>query len=294
MQLYALDPQKQLISAAQASRHRNYACLECQGVVRLRGGIHRQNHFFHLELGLTCHLSGKSMAHLQVQCLLQRLIPPGESRLEYRFPKINRIADVVWFQGKLIFEIQCSPISAMEVAKRNQDYHSMGYQVIWVLHDQQFNQWKISAAELHLRHQPLYYTNIDGDGNGFIYDQFDVIAQGLRRNRGKCVPVNLHRPSMLNRIKMASLIEMIDMPLFIRNRIKTVPIYFEGDLTHRYLSNNIDLQETFDEIREIEKANLPPVQPKESWIEKIISFGKQYVVQPYLYLLQHLLERACQ
>ena len=104
MQLYALDKNSIVISAKNASKHDRYRCLECQSNLRLRGGIHRQNHFYHLDSKRICRQSGKSMEHLQVQLFLQsQLSLTDDCLLEKRFEEINRIADVFWVSKKIVF-----------------------------------------------------------------------------------------------------------------------------------------------------------------------------------------------
>ena len=50
-----------------------------------------------------------------------------------------------------MFEIQCSPITAREIEERNSDYQSLGYQVIWILHDSLYNKGRLTAAEYFLQ-----------------------------------------------------------------------------------------------------------------------------------------------
>jgi hypothetical protein len=57
---------------------------------------------------------------------------------ERPFPDLCRIADLVWEERKLIFEIQCSPILRQEAEKRVRDYAMKGYTVIWLVIDRSF------------------------------------------------------------------------------------------------------------------------------------------------------------
>src|SRR5262249_7520278 len=122
--------------------------------------------------------SGKSLVHLQTQRYIQKELPGCQ--LEKRFPSVNRIADVVCEEKKLVFEIQCSYITAREIEERNIDYSSLGYRVIWILHDRLYNQFHLTAAEYFLESSPRYFANIDEEGNGYIYDQWDWIEKGRR------------------------------------------------------------------------------------------------------------------
>src|SRR5687767_12314803 len=156
MQIHALDETTRIVTARQAIRHRTYYCFECQEAVKVRQGLHRQAHFYHLSPNRHCSQHRKSAIHLQLQQRFLHLLPPGECQLERPFKRIHRIADVVWEPQKIVFEIQCSPISLEEVQKRNADYASLGYQVVWILHTKTFNQQRLSAAELYLRTTPCY------------------------------------------------------------------------------------------------------------------------------------------
>lgn len=186
MQLYALEGNTPIL-AIHASRHQSYWCPECGGAVRLRGGKLRQFHFFHLRSQPFCRQHQKSLAHLQIQLHLKSLIP--EAFLEKPFPSIGRIADVAWEERKIIFEVQYSPISLEEVQKRNADYGQCGYFVVWLLHDKQFNQRRLSPAEAYLRQGPCYFVN------GYkVYDQFEVVRNSKRIYRGPSFPVDITLP----------------------------------------------------------------------------------------------------
>ena len=266
MQLFALDSQDQLTSALKADKSQDYFCFECQGIVRRRGGPHRQPHFFHLGQTAHCHLSGKGMAHLQIQCRLAELL--GESVLEQRFPSIGRIADVAWISEGLIFEVQCSPISAEEIAARNSAYATLGFQVVWILHDRQFNQRKVSSAESFLADSIHYFSNMNANGQGIIYDQFDIKKRGRRLKKLPPLPVDLSQP-----MKHES------------REIRTKwPLYFSGDLIdlHRRGSSRY-----LDEMKFLQSV------PKITLGRRCLGLFEKWVSRPYRLLFQMLLERSC-
>lgn len=283
MQLYALDFRQQLIFAKNAVKHQDYFCLECQSVIRLRGGMHRQNHFYHTQLNRSCRLSGKSMVHIQAQYFIQNLIPQGESALEMRFPEINRVADVVWVTNRLIFEIQCSSITANEVEARNEDYNSLGYQVVWILHDSRYNQWRMTAAEMILRDRPHYFTNIDLEGKGCVYDQFDVIHKGLRKKVLNPLNVNLSNPRKFDNLQIKNL------PKHVETRLKNWPLGFSGDLVDSCISSpSGKLAEDIIKF-ELEYQRASP----RTWLGYFKTVIYQMIVRPYKLVFQILLERAC-
>ena len=185
MQLYALD-NSSLVLAANAARDRAYFCPECRGVVRIRGGGRRQTHFYHTRRPASCRQHGKSLAHLQIQLHLKSQIPTLE--LEKKLE--NRIADAHWPEEKIVFEIQCSPISLETAKARCLDYFQQGLTPVWVLHDRRYNRFRLSEAEEYLRKST---TTFFTDGTTF-YDQFDVSVNLRRVYRGDKIGVDLSQP----------------------------------------------------------------------------------------------------
>lgn len=273
MQLFAYDNHKNLVSARNAVKQHDYFCLECAAVVRLRAGIHRQAHYYHLTSDKSCRQNGKSMEHLQVQFAIKNLLPEEESFLEYRFPIINRVADVVWLSKKLVFEVQCSFITAQEVKERNRDYETQGFQPVWILHDRRYNQKRRSAAEQFLHEHPHYFTNIDEHGFGTIYDQ---LALGFKREK-------LWGPQAIalascNQVNP----EMEIKPSFLQPRIKR-NIYFSGDLLSQFLLD----PSQFDFIKEEE------INPSHNSIKAYLHKTWHFVCRAYGLFFQIILERAC-
>lgn len=170
MHIFAFDEAGNCISAPQAERKKNYVCPECGSFVRVRGGLYRKTHFYHLHNVTSCKLGGKSLLHLTVQLTFASLLP--ECFLEKPFPQIKRIADCVWPEKKLIFEIQCSLIHEEEVKQRMIDYSSLGYEVVWILHDHAFHPKTMTSVEYYLKKFSHYYTDINLEGKGIIYDRY--------------------------------------------------------------------------------------------------------------------------
>lgn len=294
MQLYALDSQKNLVFAKKAAKQLDYFCIECQQIVRLRGGPHRHAHFYHLATTSDCRQNSKSMAHIQNQLYLYSIFPAGEAALEVRFPEINRIADVVWLKERLVFEIQCSPISATEVQNRNRDYASRGFQVIWILHDNRFNQSRLTAAELFLRTRPYYFTSINAEGQGIIYDQFDIIEKGRRKYKLVFLKAEMHLPKR----HYGQNENTVHIPQLATSRLKNWPLRFSGDFLDTCLSHHTcdeHFQEYIRKALEAEAAlnkEEKPLAPS-NWKSKIKHFWCKGIVRPYRLLFQIILERAC-
>ncbi len=128
LHLFALTEEGGTVFVKQAKRAVTYFCPGCQRGVRVRG-----EHFFHL--GCRNLSVSKSVLHQSIQ---DRFVEEIGAKIEVFFPSINRIADVVWEEEKIIFEVQCSPITISEVKARNKDYASLGYQVVWILYEKTF------------------------------------------------------------------------------------------------------------------------------------------------------------
>jgi len=224
MQLYALDGSRKPILAEEAIREKAYLCPECLRPVRVRGGPHRQIHFYHIKKQSLCREQGKSLEHLQLQLFLKKLFPAIV--LERPFPEIGRIADAHLEEEQIIFEIQCSAMSLEEARGRCNDYTRRGMTLVWILHDKRFNQKNLSPSELFLRTQgACYFSNMNKKGEGLIYDQYDKV-RGLRRLvKGIPLAVSLHKKIP---IKTA-------LPPALTSR-KNWQIHFQGDLIDRLQS----------------------------------------------------------
>ena len=271
MQILALTSTNELIHVHQAQKQTDYICLECHDLVRARGGLYRQNHFYHLSPNESCRQSGKSLEHLQTQYFIQALLGKHLITLEKRFTSINRVADVVWEEQKLIFEIQCSPIAMREVYQRNQDYSKLGYQVIWILHDSQFNHKRLTAAELYLQTSSHYFTNIDIHGKGLIYDQSQEIQDNHRKIFHSPYLIDLKNPFIYPKISHP--------PLYYRNQWK---IGFQGDVIAEE-SKNRDLTKKL--------SPSPSSFPLRSLIYNFIFKPLKSI---YRLIFHWILENACQ
>jgi len=219
--------QNALVSALHAEKRKDYICPECSFPVRVKGGKHRQSHFFHVESNPTCRQAQKGPIHLRLQSFIKYLLADEGAVMEKNFSEIHRIADVACMNTKKVFEIQYSPMPLEEAKQRCRDYETLGYQVIWILHDHYYNQKKIRPPEPYLRKKTCYFSNMDEEGNGMIYDQLEEISGKRRRLKSDSVRVNLRKshpsPPFLRH-------------LYLQNR--TGPLYHEGDLVDSFLKKD--------------------------------------------------------
>ncbi len=197
MQLYARDISGKKCFAPLAQKGIDYFCLECSARVRVRSGLQVRPHFFHTYDAISCRQAGKTEEHIAIQGLIQAQLGEEISVEEMRFAEIGRVADVAWPDKKLIFEVQCSPISAQEIEERNRDYGSCGWDVVWILYDKTFLQAKLTSAERYL----LFHTHYFSDAT-CIYDQcFDI--------QNKRSALTLKRPLQIDKIKPITFVEKL-------------------------------------------------------------------------------------
>lgn len=271
MQLYAIDENNNLVSARESKKQRDYRCMECGGIIRLRSGIHRQSHFFHIHPPASCRQNGKSMEHLQTQRVIKELL--GDAcLLEVPFPKVKRIADCVWTSENIIFEVQCSSISQEEVECRNKDYAACGYQVVWILHDRRFNQFRPTSAEFWLQNHPHYFTNMNAEGKGCIYDQYSFFQGGIRK-------LILHSSPILLNKRYLSLPH--PLPKQFQERMSKWEMGFEGDWAHRAAD---ELEWMIGMLPKDEQLPRPKI------IKRLLH---AMFVYPYRVIFAYWLEKAC-
>ncbi len=234
MQFFA-DDHGQIIAADEGIKGRDYLCPTCKKILRVKEGPCRRKHFFHKNSSPCASSRSKSARHVNVQRHLINALPQGEAFPEKRFPSIRRIADIAWPAQRLIFEVQCSFLPLDEVKKRNRDYASLGYQVIWILHDHRFNRRLLSAAEVFLHSQIFYFTNIDAQGKGIIYDQLDLLAAHVRLKKGPRLRVDISAPLPKPQLNTAT------FPPDLKKKTLCASLCFRGDVLNRLACQSIDL-----------------------------------------------------
>ncbi len=66
--------------------------------------------------------------------------------------------------------------------------------MIWILHDKQFNRFRLSPIENFLNLHPHYYTNLDLEGKGMIYDQYAHDENFFRKQKLPPLPIDPTSP----------------------------------------------------------------------------------------------------
>jgi competence protein CoiA len=270
VQLIAIDDLGRRVIAPKAQKKINYRCPECRGVVRLRCGPRVQAHFYHHHKPQRCAHRKKSLAHLHNQLYLAEKIP--EAILEHPFPSIGRIADVFWPSRNLVFEIQCSAMTAIEAEKRENDYQSLGLDLVWILHEARFNRRRLTAVEYFFLSCTTYYTSIRNSGSGAIYDQFEIVRGDKRCFHGARFPIDPSSPYPLQGLTLPS-----SLPNTFLQRLQTRTLGFSGDILDTILKKpNYD----FSSLVELEKRYASNPSPIHSWIQNFSA-----VYRAFLYAL---------
>jgi competence protein CoiA len=285
MSLYAYEDDI-LVYAVEAELRRTYACAGCRGRVRVRKGAARVPHFYHLSRSPSCRLYSKSEDHLLAQLFLQKHLPTGETFLEKPFPDILRVADIVWEPRKIVFEIQCSLLSAKEAEHRMKDYKTAGYQVVWILDDRIFNRRRVRAVEKLIRLTPCYYATLRRETPVF-YDQFEIFYLETRIKKGHSLKVRIDRPYILPSFSW----EEERFPSQILKKTANANLYFQGDLIHRALLSEIIPAFAFsmENFRALERMSEAQAKREASVFKKIFT---KLVLEPLGLLLLFLLEKA--
>ncbi|MCI5051640.1 MAG: hypothetical protein MRY21_00715 [Simkaniaceae bacterium] len=217
MQLLALNGSKK-IWPYEANQGQEYTCPDCGYPVKLRWGIVRRPHFYHVYESPKCKKLSTKL-HRSIQYYIYRLLHFQTVEIEKSYPEIDRIADIFWAEKKIIFEVQCTMIPFKEMQDRVRDYASLGLQVVWLLHAN--NPWLTSATWDDLKKLPHFYTNLDLRDNGVFFDQ--IWLEG----HGKSAPyvVELDAPLPMRHFPMP-------VPDLLIERTRNRRYYFQGDYLH--------------------------------------------------------------
>lgn len=157
-------------------------------------------YFYHLSKFLESQLYSSNKDYVLAQ--IQKLFNSKKLHLKKSFAQINRVADACLEDKKIVFEIQCSPITESEAAAKIQDYQSLGYEMIWILSDKHYNKRIFKPAEKLLRKYLTYYISIQKEPSYVIYDQFEIISGNRRIKKSKRLIVDptkvyINQPSLL-------------------------------------------------------------------------------------------------
>lgn len=283
MALYAVD-EDDLIFAGHAQPRKIYWCLDCFGPVKKRLGKDRTPHFYHIQPAPHCRLHSKTEDHLRAQLQLQKHFAPGALQIERPFIKINRVADVCWESEKVVFEIQCSPLTEKEAELRMNDYHNQGYDVVWLLDDKRYNKRVIRPAEEFLRRHSAYYVSIKAGLASDFYDQFEIFTEDKRVRKGKRLLLDLQK------IRQRPKVEFKEA-LFPKQIIQLqCNKYFWGDRIDRALQahRNFYTLHAMQNWRALE-IQLSKEKRKQNHFLHLL---KRYIGRPYVALFERLIRQV--
>jgi len=277
MALYAVDDDD-LISAGSAEPGKIYWCLDCFGPVKRRRGKSWLPHFYHLKPAPQCRLYSKTEDHLLAQIQLQKLFPEGVLQIERPFLKIHRVADACWEREKIVFEIQCSPLTEKEAEMRIGDYRSAGYEVVWLLDDRRYNKRIARPAEEYLRRRATYYLSIRRRLTSVYYDQFELFREGQRVKKGRPMPIDLRNIRRMPKVHFQE--ELFPKQIIQLSCVK----YFYGDRMHRALQNHRLLMQNWRALEiHLAKASRRPTK-LQLWL-------RRHIAIPYSSLLGKLIRQ---
>jgi len=277
MVLSAIDERGNIIPAKAAIKQKNYRCRQCDATLRLRGGHRRQLHFYHLSLNHNCPACNKSEQHMAVQQYLMEKLPFNESALEWQRPEIGRIADVAWIHQSLVFEVQCSHMSVQELQERNHDWQSIGFEVIWILHDMRYNKKMLHPIEETLQGKTFYYTNIDANGFGSVYDQYELCEGRYRRILvQKTIEEFTPQKTATNFV-----------PSLVKKRIEEHCPIFTDDIAGRCLNDKSFARQLIEAENKLLKVLKR--RQRHRWLTRSLERAKE----EYMGVFCHFLERAC-
>lgn len=269
MQLYAFENDDNYVNAAWAEGGKNYKCPECGQILRVRGGPKMQRHYYHYKPVKFCNQAGKGEVHLKVQQRILQALPLDEAKMEVRFPEIGRIADVAWESERIVFEVQCAAMTAEEALARTVDYESVGWKVIWVLHDARYLQRFQTSLEMALVGVSHYYTNIDQRGSGEIYDCLNVWEEGRLLASSPLREVYFRKEEML---------EGKNVPNILRYRMREWKVRLANDYVGLWLEEG--KHPIWDEIASYHRHKL---------FRRLLDL----VSKPYRLFFRALLESCC-
>lgn len=284
MALFAKD-NNSFISAWNANRNDTYRCIDCRSQVKVRRGANRIPHFYHLRTSPSCRLYSKSEEHLLLQLQIINNLPDSEGKIEYPFPTINRVADVLWEKEKIVFEVQCSTILEIEARNRIAEYGKCGYRVIWLLDDRLYNKRILQSAEKFLRTHQAYFATVNRRGASEFYDQFEILCSRKRAKKGGKLKIDLSKLNVLQKVRTDN-----NWPIQVAQRAEYSPKYFFGDILYRAVNartsiyyadylQNWKIQETTHK----ETIEIKPI---------LKQFFETWIKYPYLRLLWYLVKRA--
>jgi|JI9StandDraft_1071089.scaffolds.fasta_scaffold10773_5 hypothetical protein len=130
--------------------------------------------------------------HRAIQERLVSTLPKGEVVLEK--PIGAHRADVLWEKEKIVFEIQCSPLSLEDAVARSRSYQEKGFALVWILHTKTFNRKRLTSTEIFLRTLPCYYTAMTSRTVLGFYDQVEVIKEMRRVFTSKPLSIDFTKP----------------------------------------------------------------------------------------------------
>ena len=182
MALYACD-EDDLIIAADAEPGKIYCCLECFGPSKGEARQKLASPFLPSEdLSRNAAFTAKPKTTCSLKCKSKKSFRLRPFKSSVPSSKSIALPTPAGRSEKIVFEIQCSPMTDKEAEMRIRDYKSIGYDVVWLLDDKRYNKRVVRPAEEFLRRHSTYYMSIKQGWRSEYYDQFEIFQKGSGSN----------------------------------------------------------------------------------------------------------------
>jgi competence protein CoiA len=162
----------------------------------------------------------------------------------------------------------------------------LGWSVIWILHDHFYNQFRLKAAEQVLRFFPHYFTNVNQVGEGVVYDQFDLINQGLRIDKMSPLPIDFSHVQTRESFQLST-----NSLVLLTQRLDKWSHFFMGDLMSLDEDHSHFYYQT---AKEKERIFLESNKNKKWTFMVLLRLAiYKFMIRPYRFVFQLLLEKIC-
>lgn len=114
-------------------KNQSYFCPVCKQPLLIKNGKVKIPHFAHYNSNNCCIYSeGETYEHLALKQAFAKWCEKDAIpyELEKYLPKVNQRPDLL--VGKIVLEIQCSPLSVQRLVERTKNYQKYGYLPIWI------------------------------------------------------------------------------------------------------------------------------------------------------------------
>ncbi|WP_460018102.1 competence protein CoiA [Lactovum odontotermitis] len=173
--LVALNENRKLINLLEEipERRQKFFCPACKSEVRLKCGLIKIPHFAHVSLqNCQSWSENESAQHLALKkAIFAWASQSVKTEIEKYLPELEQTPDLL-MSDQIAIEVQCSRLSVKRLRERTLNYHSHGYQVLWLAGQDLWLGETMSPLQKNL----LYFS----ENRGFHYWELDLERSCLR------------------------------------------------------------------------------------------------------------------